>query len=493
MFHGVSTHGAELHDTDDSHYGMNDPPGDGEASGGDSFDGGDDAATFSDGMSDDERAAVELVRDAEDADYTLTECHTFESFLGTHMHGVLINRHAWMMKSCHGGCCHRVWRRACERAHRQRRAEKWLLERVMFASHVARALLFPQLSCPTAAAFLVAAAFALLAAFAILAAQNSATSVVAFAPLWGFFALLYPVLYIFFSVSSIEPLVLSVLSCVGATLSAVLIFFYRVNTSLTAMSWLSSTTPLLLCLSCCATYAFLVCHRFVQHIQRSRAVKVLSVLTCLLPCLLLVFVALLATELDGDGLAVMPPRHHDRGARSVAGSDEHVPLDAAHCGSRLRLSSAVVFAVMGILAADVGFLIHVFTARLLARRLPQVLGVLVGYLVFFALASVAALLSLCSEVLCLRPAHVFAWGFLAAAALCATAAASIVTAARVYARYDHDMGQLHADVHGWNVRDARLWDMTLRCPDAEMALERGQMLSVIFPSVDASIFEPVDA
>jgi len=238
----------------------------------------------------------------------LIRCHTFTLLLANQLRhyrsGIpdvsTETRDRWITQSCVGGCCHRQWAQHHEQLHREQHFEQQLTERLVLAGAISRALVFPATDHPAVVAGLLVVTFAALCVFATLAWIGPSVGIAAsvqFAPLWAFFVLLYPVLYVFFGQSTIEPMVLCVLGFVGVTFSAVLVYFYRVVSPFKAMSWISCSTPMLLCTSCCATYSFLVMHRFSTEVTSWR-LRLVAVAGCSLPALLLLFACTLALELD---------------------------------------------------------------------------------------------------------------------------------------------------------------------------------------------------
>jgi hypothetical protein len=200
---------------------------------------------------------------------------------------------------CHDGCCYRAWLRSTRDEIAFLEQEAIAMEAFEFAASMAKSIFFPADAGRVRTTFLTTCASLSVGATAVLQFYHAAPKVQQFIPIWVFFGLLFPLLYIFFSQTSIETLVAAFISTFGVLLTVLLHYFYRDNDD-AVMSLMSCTTPTLLCVASLATYAVLLCHRwFNSQTRRSVRVSVLAVATAGVPTLLLVSLFLFAAQGDG--------------------------------------------------------------------------------------------------------------------------------------------------------------------------------------------------
>lgn len=373
----------------------------------------------------------------------LSVCHTFDGLLqqqmayfnASHMaNGVCVReKEYWIATTCTRGCCYKQW--VCHGAMQQRESlyDAKIREHLHLAGGICRALAFPVSEYPMLVVLLIMIITVLLLLFAVFAYVGGLSPPLVFVPLWCFFTLFYMLLYVFFSASSIEPMVLSTLSCVGATLSAVLVYFYRVVSPATAMSWISSSTPLLLCLSCSATYAALVYHRFARNLHLVRTVRVLSLLIVALPVLLLIAVVL--TALEQDGMAVYA-FHRTPAAAPVTTSGSRARAAPAnhftdtYCDGMIHLSGVPFLLGCGILVVNIAFAVRTLGLSNIWRRFPHAAVALGGYVFTFGLGIVTAALAVIFQAACIHPAVVMSFAAVTLVSLAISGVVSLIGAVK---------------------------------------------------------------
>lgn len=292
---------------------------------------------------------------------------------------------------CFQGCCYRAWRENKLQYHENVRAERCTTEELAYVSAVTQAMFFPVSAFGARPSRVVQVALVVcpvaFATYFLVDARVSVAATYTYVPLWIAFVALYPVMYHFFSVSKVEPLVLAVIVCMGANLSTILIYFYRVSPKAPPLTWLSCLTPTLLCMSCAATYGFVLWRRWETNTQFAFRVRVLGAFTAMVPLLMLLFVVMFGLELDGTvrigGDATSTP------LLTEAQKGPSLSLDRPGV---VRLSGLALLVGMGIICMNILFVVLRLGGREMLRTVPVPLVVCCAYLLSAALIAVIGIL-----------------------------------------------------------------------------------------------------
>ena len=324
-------------------------------------------------------------------------------------------------KVCYGGCCFRAWRDYRHRAVRENDDALRIQDEAQHCYTVSHAICFPPFRPHWIVVLLLLLMFGALSFFLVMSLTPVTNSKeIAFSPFWSFVALAYPTLYVFFSSSSIEPLVLTIILIIGVNLTAVLSYFYRVSlTGSGHLPWIVCVAPLMLALACTAVHAVVVIGRRLWTSTEGGSVHVspslsgydslsprvrrhlVAIAAC--PVMLLSSLVVFACELDGF-LIVIPsvksshfkpiPSASQPLSSSQLGTAKAVPdaggLDAVVCTGQLRISGFIFALAASTFLMQLHFLISTIGPWQLWRASPGLVAVIALYAVSVLCTCVAS-------------------------------------------------------------------------------------------------------
>ena len=283
--------------------------------------------------------------------------------------------------SCHKGCCYRAWLQNTRLEIVRIEREHIESEHFEYASVVAKAVFFPARAGTLISTVLVVVASLSFSVALVLQYYRGFSKVIIYLPLWVFFGLLYPILYLFFCETPVETLVAAAISTIGIVLSVLLQFFYREDA--TSMSLMSCATPALLCVASLATYAVLLCHRwFHDQNRKSIRVSILVVLTAAIPTLLLLSLALFAAERDGLlGISAGASSSSSPAVEQQGGQNAPVSHSVAAGFFTVQYAALPMVLVSLLLMVNIVHVLTTFGSQDLLHGEPIATVVLIGYAV----------------------------------------------------------------------------------------------------------------